>query len=76
MSGEEVVELSIEETQELRAKLGLPPLRGVGVSMKPAGRPSSADMNSAAAAPPTAESNKEEISLSVSETNALRAKIG
>jgi len=68
--------LSIEETQELRAKLGLPPLRGVGVSMKPAGRPSSADMNSAAAAPPTAESNKEEISLSVSETNALRAKIG
>ena len=31
MSSDEVIELSIEETQALRAKLGLAPLRGVGV---------------------------------------------
>ena len=82
MSGEEVVELTVEETQKLRAKLGLPPLRGVGgVSTKPAAadepRPSSADINAAAAAaPPGTESNNEELSLSVTETNALREKIG
>ena len=28
---EEVIELSIDETQALRAKLGLPPLRGQGI---------------------------------------------
>ena len=77
MSGEEVVELSIEDTQRLRSKLGLPPLRGVGgCTGDGEPRQSSTDMNSAAGAPPASEGSKEEISLSVSETNALRAKIG
>lgn len=64
---EEVIELSIEETQALRAKLGLAPLRFDNDV------PNS--HNNTSEAPPTINNDKE-ISLSVDETNALRAKLG
>ena len=64
MGSEEVIELSITETQALRAKLGLPPLRGV---------PSS---SSAPSSTNDASNDKEILSLSIAETNALRLKIG
>ena len=57
---EEVIELSITETQALRAKLGLSPLRGVATSAPALAK----------------ENDKGEIVLSITETNALRAKIG
>ena len=76
MSSDEVIELSIEETQALRAKLGLAPLRGV----------SSASNNSSGGVNNNSDSvnnnnnnnnnNSDEISLSIEETNALRVKIG
>lgn len=68
---DEVIELSIQETQALRAKLGLPPLRGVSSSAAP---PSSAanTVNNGG----TNDGNNEELSLSIEETNALRLKIG
>lgn len=68
MSGdEEVIELSIVETQALRAKLGLPPLRGV---------PNSSSAEAGSASDAAGGQDGEELSLSVVETNILRQKIG
>ncbi|KAL7472727.1 hypothetical protein ACHAXS_014041 [Conticribra weissflogii] len=68
MSGnEEIIELSVDETQALRAKLGLPPLRGV---------PSSSLADSVSASDAAMGQDGEELSLSVVETNILRQKIG
>mmetsp|Transcript_27494 Transcript_27494/g.57837 ORF Transcript_27494/g.57837 Transcript_27494/m.57837 type:complete len:839 (-) Transcript_27494:214-2730(-) len=68
MSGnEEVIELSIDETQALRAKLGLPPLRGV---------PNSSSAEAVSASDAAGGQDGEELSLSVVETNFLRQKIG
>ena len=64
MSSDEVIELSIEETQALRAKLGLAPLRGVS-----SGTNNTINNNSS-------NNSSDEISLSIEETNALRVKIG
>ena len=62
MGGEEVIELSVEETNELRAKLGLAPLRGVSGRSNP---------------PPQQQASSEEVlELSVDDTNALREKLG
>ena len=68
MANEEVIELSIEETQALRAKLGLAPLRfdDDENTTKPHEH----------VPPPTSETNEEELSLSIEETNALRSKLG
>jgi len=67
---EEVIELSVEETNKLRAKLGLAPLRisnAPDVVVQP----------TTAARPPDAVENGEEIlEMSVDETNALREKLG
>jgi len=79
---EEVIELSINETQALRAKLGLPPLRGVpdnsnssssSTSQSSAPRIDNNNNNTATATTNTAD---EELVLSINETNVLRAKIG
>mmetsp|Transcript_1824 Transcript_1824/g.2643 ORF Transcript_1824/g.2643 Transcript_1824/m.2643 type:complete len:851 (+) Transcript_1824:142-2694(+) len=69
MANEEVVELSIEETNKLRKELGLKPLKVSSSSS------STHDKSSAA---PTSSANKssDEINLSIEETNALRSKIG
>jgi len=61
---EEVIELSVEETNKLRAKLGLAPLR---VS------PEQAPPESSSAASGDGE---EVLELSVDDTNALREKLG
>lgn len=66
---EEVIELSVEETQALRAKLGLPPLRGVGEGSG-SGASRAGDRDGGGT------KDDKEIVLSVEETNALRAKIG
>jgi len=61
---EEVLELSVEETNKLRAELGLAPLRISNEQSQPKGQ--EAD-----------ESKSEEVlELSVEETNDLRAKLG
>jgi len=65
---EEVIELSISETNRLRAELGLAPLRGV----QDAG--SVAPQN--AAPQNAAPSGEQVLELSVDESNNLRAKLG
>mmetsp|Transcript_18083 Transcript_18083/g.27353 ORF Transcript_18083/g.27353 Transcript_18083/m.27353 type:complete len:779 (+) Transcript_18083:97-2433(+) len=64
---EEVIELSIEETNKLRAELGLAPLRTNDDNR--ATVPSASTAN-------TSTDEKECLELSVEETNALREKIG
>ncbi len=67
MTNEEVLELSVEETNKLRIELGLKPLKDS----------SSPSHGSAAAPAPNANANNsDEINLSIEETNALRSKIG
>jgi U4/U6.U5 tri-snRNP-associated protein 1 len=67
---EEVIELSIEETQALRAKLGLAPLRLDNNDNTPSTNNNQTDGQ------PTSSGNDKEISLSIDETNALRLKLG
>jgi len=72
-SAEQVLELSVEETNKLRAKLGLPPLRGAGAGGGggPAASPSRPT--------PAANTDRGEeavLELSVDDTNALREKLG
>ncbi|KAL7518182.1 hypothetical protein ACHAWX_003035 [Stephanocyclus meneghinianus] len=71
---EEVIELSIEETQALRAKLGLAPLRLKGDELPKENTNYSNienDDNNH-----TTGGNDKEIALSIDETNALRLKLG
>jgi len=70
MSSEEVIELSIDETNDLRAKLGLKPLRHNTKSSKTTNPLSTTDKSNVDA------NDTEELSLSVQDTNALRAKLG
>lgn len=73
MSSEDVVELSVDETNELRKKLGLKPLRMGSSSSSSAPAPvPSEDLHQSS----SSNKNKEEINLSVDDTNALRAKLG
>ena len=65
-SGEQVIELSVEETNRLRAELGLAPLRGVGDEAQV----------SASSTAAKGDGGEEVLQLSVSETNDLRAKLG
>ena len=77
MSSSEVIELSIDETQALRAKLGLAPLRvGVGGGGSRGGGTNTATSNNPPTIIPTTTNNDGEISLSINDTNALRLKIG
>ena len=63
MGGEEVIELSVEETNDLRAKMGLAPLRRVG--------------HTGGGAQQQQQSSSEKVlELSVDETNGLRQKLG
>jgi len=62
-----VIELSIDDTNALRAKLGLKPLRGVN---------GGGSATSAAAARASSNGAGEELSLSVSESNDLRSRLG
>eukprot|EP00985_Skeletonema_marinoi_P003826 scaffold1670_cov136-Skeletonema_marinoi.AAC.1 len=71
MSSDEVIELSIEETQALRAKLGLAPLRVSGNNSSGGGG-GDHDVTTST----TTNNNDGELSLSIDETNALRLKIG
>ena len=77
--GEEVIELSVDETNKLRAELGLPPLRGPGVKKTTkndgGGNETNGSFASASASAP-ASSEKEVLEMSVGETNELRAKLG
>lgn len=73
MSSDEVIELSIEETQALRAKLGLAPLR---IGGKDNTTSSTANGNDTVNTTTATTNNDGEISLSIDETNALRLKIG
>ncbi len=78
MPGEEVIELSIEETNKLRLELGLKPLRGVTSSSYSLSGNTAATTNS----PPLEQNhnstskNSDEINLSIEETNNLRSKLG
>lgn len=65
---EEVIELSVEETNKLRAELGLAPLR---VKNEDTATETSVKTTDA-----TVEEEEEHLELSVEETNALREKIG
>ena len=69
---ETVIELSIEDTNSLRSKLGLKPLR---VSGAPS-RTSPKDPAVPALDGVKEAGGKEELSLSVGETNALRERLG
>ena len=64
---EEVIELSVHETNALRAKLGLKPLQINKPPTSDSTRSDSGNINS---------SNNEELSLSIDESNALRQKLG
>jgi len=72
MSSDEVIELSIEETQALRAKLGLAPLRVSGSNTTTSGGGGGDHVVTTS----TTTNNDGELSLSIDETNALRLKIG
>jgi U4/U6.U5 tri-snRNP-associated protein 1 len=63
-----VLELSVAETNRLRASLGLAPLRGVSGIL--------AEASPAAADTTTHASSKEELVLSVEATNVLRSQLG
>ncbi|GFH56696.1 hypothetical protein CTEN210_13172 [Chaetoceros tenuissimus] len=67
---EEVIELSIDETNKLRQQLGLKPLRTSSTTSN--NNHSTADTSNASAQ----NSNDGEISLSIQESNALREKLG
>jgi U4/U6.U5 tri-snRNP-associated protein 1 len=69
--GEDVIELSVEETNKLRAELGLAPLRGAAKAASAPPPPVSVTTSTAATS-----SNKEMLEMSVEETNELRAKLG
>jgi len=68
MANEEVIELSIQETNQLRLKLGLKPLQIKKSQTSPNTAPTSTV--------PTNNNNNDEISLSIDETNKLRANLG
>lgn len=65
MPSEDVIELSVEETNKLRAELGLKPLRIEGKSSEPVTAPSGDKTG-----------EEEALELSVEETNKLREKLG
>ncbi|CAB9517016.1 tri-snRNP-associated protein 1 [Seminavis robusta] len=67
MANQEVIELSVDETNKLRAELGLAPLRIDGHSTK---------KESLLAADNNQGEGEEVLELSVDDTNALRAKLG
>eukprot|EP00956_Cyclotella_meneghiniana_P008908 scaffold12216_cov55-Cyclotella_meneghiniana.AAC.1 len=75
---EEVIELSIAETQALRAKLGLAPLRLDDDDAVPSSSNTNAVDTNDGVSPSTGEccGNDKEISLSITETNKLRLKLG
>ena len=66
MSSEKIIELSVDETNQLRAKLGLPPLRGVPKESS----------KSATDAKGIISGSESVLEMSVSESNALREKLG
>ena len=83
--GEDEIVLSVEETNALRAKLGLKPLRtgsgggGGGVSAGAAADTATANEGTGGISRQSGTSTStstEELSLSVDDTNALRAKLG
>eukprot|EP00977_Amphora_coffeiformis_P014525 scaffold4079_cov167-Amphora_coffeaeformis.AAC.21 len=68
-SGEQVIELSVGDTNKLREQLGLAPLR--------TNKPEAASKIQEHAAAPTAVAGDDEVlELSVDDTNALRTKLG
>ena len=75
MSAEKVIEISVSETNALRAELGLPPLRGA-TALGSGSSSSGAAAAASAANSSTTNDEGEILSLSVSETDALRLKLG
>eukprot|EP00956_Cyclotella_meneghiniana_P037516 scaffold139995_cov39-Cyclotella_meneghiniana.AAC.3 len=73
---EEVIELSIAETQALRAKLGLAPLRLDDDDAVPSSSSNTNAEDTNDGVSPSTGGNDKEISLSISETNKLRLKLG
>ena len=85
MASEQVIELSVEETNRVRAELGLSQLRGVPPSRSGRGRSNSqkneqtgSSRNGSEGSLRKKEGSGEEVvlELSVSETNALRERLG
>lgn len=87
--GEDEIVLSVEETNALRAKLGLKPLRtgsggsgsgsgvsGAGTSSRPPATTATANEGTGTSRQSGTSTSTEELSLSVDDTNALRAKLG
>jgi U4/U6.U5 tri-snRNP-associated protein 1 len=70
---DEVIELSIEETNKLRAELGLKPLR---IQTNGDGRSNGGEGGGVPADVPSCANNQEVLELSVQETNKLREKLG
>lgn len=73
MSSEDVIELSVEETNKLRAKLGLKPLR---IGNEVVGAESSNVLGETPSQEGGKAEEEEALELSVDETNKLRAKLG
>ena len=71
MPSEDVIELSVEETNKLRAELGLKPLR-TGTKSTVAGAGAGAEMPREGGE----KGDEEALELSVEETNKLREKLG
>ena len=76
MSSDQVIELSVEETNDLRRKLGLAPLRGVvsGDNKKPGAPGGGVDQPQSSDEP--AEPQDVVLELSVEATNDLRKELG
>lgn len=74
---DEVIELSVEETDKLRAELGLAPLRRRGgTGTKLAATTNDRDGSAGGAGGPNNEEDQKVLELSVQETNDLRARLG
>eukprot|EP00522_Entomoneis_paludosa_P007744 CAMPEP_0172441908 /NCGR_PEP_ID=MMETSP1065-20121228/2408_1 /TAXON_ID=265537 /ORGANISM="Amphiprora paludosa, Strain CCMP125" /LENGTH=747 /DNA_ID=CAMNT_0013191527 /DNA_START=8 /DNA_END=2251 /DNA_ORIENTATION=- len=71
MASQEVIELSVDETNRLRAELGLAPLRVV-----PDAPGSNENLHRSTNAATQPEEGEEVLELGVDETNALREKLG
>lgn len=75
MAGEEVIELSVEETNKLRIELGLKPLR-VTSSSSSSHPDTTQTISTSTGSTSTKTNSSDEINLSIEETNALRSQLG
>lgn len=73
---DQIIDLSVEETNKLRLSLGLAPLRSSSSPRRPSGPSHSPPSNDAPAMAQTRSDDASVLELSVDDTNALRARLG